>query len=136
MRKLTRALAAPALIVLALSACSATEDGGGGDSGDDGSPVTVTEGKAFEFGNWKAQAGWKIGSSFLGYEVKGLTIENTKNEADQAFFEIKLLNGKDVVAVIDCTTDEIEAGQTIRPNCLPDGNKKQAYKTIEVENTF
>lgn len=122
------------------SSCgSSSEEGGsggsGGDSGNHGDQVTLTEGQAADFGNWHVQPGWKLTKSFVGYGLN-MQVKNTKDESDQAFFTVRLLNGKLVVADIQCSTGEIQPGQIIKANCIADGQQKKSYSKITVENSF
>jgi hypothetical protein len=109
----------PILAVLALSACAATP----GDSGlKDQAPRTVKEGATFTIGKYSVAKGWKLANDGVGgFAAEGVTVKNTSDDVDTAYFRLKVFAGSKVLAEIDCNTSEIEAGQEQDANCLDTG---------------
>jgi hypothetical protein len=142
LRSLCMTAALTATLVMGISACGAT--GSPSSSGTkkiaDDAPHTVKEGAAFTIGKYTTAKGWKIGNDGDGgFEVKGVTVTNTSKESDTVDFTMKVIMGKKVLASIDCTTDEIEAGQEQDANCLDLGSgkfKKAGWDKITVESAF
>jgi hypothetical protein len=133
-------IAVPVLALVLMGAdggCSgSSDDESDGSSGNADDPVVVQEGESFTFGNWEVKEGWKLTkNSFVGYSAN-LTVKNVSDGDDTGFFNIRLLNGSNVVADIQCNTSELGAGESTKANCIADGQAKKSYKTIEVENTM
>ena len=103
---------------------------GGGDGGTNastdsqGAPLTrndpraVTPGKAFTIGKHTMAAGWKVNyEQYTGSKVTG-TVTNSSKSTSTAFFSIKFLRGKTVVANFQCSTEELEPTQSQAVECL------------------
>jgi len=61
------------------------------------------------------------------------------NEADDArsmFLSFTLLKGTKLLASIDCSSDEIEKGQSVALKCLSTDKLPKAYDKVTVEDTF
>lgn len=109
----------PILAALALSACSATP---GESVSKDQAPRTVEEGASFTIDNYTVGNGWKLANDGVGgFAAEGVTVKNTSDDVDTAYFRLKVFDGSKVVAEIDCNTSEIEAGQEQDANCLDTG---------------
>lgn len=46
------------------------------------------------------------------------------------------MNGNELVALADCSTPEIEPGQTVKVDCISGDNFPKAYDTITINDTF
>jgi hypothetical protein len=100
-------------------------------------PMVITEGKAFEVSGFNYQAGWKVRTDVLGSaEIVGLKVENNRNEKDSALVEIKFMNGSEVLALIDCTTEPIAVGQTTTLNCIGMDDLPKKYSAITINDSF
>lgn len=100
-------------------------------------PLTVKPGKAFEIRQLNYQAGWTIGKDVLGsVEVRNLKVTNNREGADEAFIEIKLWKGTEVLALADCSTEQIAPGTTTTLNCLSADDFPASYDKVTVNDTF
>jgi hypothetical protein len=85
-------------------------------------PRTVKEGATFAIGNYAVAKGWKIANDGVGgFAADGVSVKNTSDAADTAYFRMTVIAGTKVLATIDCNTSEIEAGQVQDANCLDTG---------------
>lgn len=109
-----------------ISAATGGGDGGTNASTDtsQGAPLTrndpraVTPGKAFTIGKHTMGTGWKVDyEQYTGSKVVG-TVTNTSKSTSTAFFSIKFLKDKTVLANFQCNTEELEPGQAQAVECL------------------
>ena len=106
------------------------------DVGNETNPVTIAEGKAFDVRKFAYSAGWKVISSDFGMEVKNLKVTNNRDDRDGAIVEIKYMKGSEVLASIDCTSDQILPGQTVTLNCFSGDKKPKGFDRITINDTF
>ncbi|WP_040883391.1 hypothetical protein [Janibacter sp. HTCC2649] len=106
------------------------------DVGNEANPVTIVEGKAFDIRKLAYAAGWKVTSSDFGMELKNLKVTNNRDDRDGPFVEIKFMKGSEVLASIDCTSDQILPGQTATLNCFGTEPKPKGYDRITINDTF
>ena len=100
-------------------------------------PLTIKEGEGFDVYGFKYQAGWSVGADAVGdVDIRNLKFENKRDEADSAIVEIKFLDGNEVVAATDCTSDEAEVGQIVTLTCFSADDLPQVYDTITINDTF
>ncbi|WP_404383529.1 hypothetical protein LL946_00075 [Knoellia locipacati] len=107
--------------------------GGGGNASD---PVTIVEGKAFDIRKFAYAAGWKVTSNDFGMELANLKVTNNRGERDGAFVQIKYMKGGEVLATIDCTSDQILPGQTVTLSCFSTDKKPTGHDRITINDTF
>lgn len=100
-------------------------------------PLTITEGEAFEVDGFKYAAGWQVGPDPLGdIRVSGLRVTNEREDSDGAITEIKFWRGKEVVAMTDCSTEQIQVGTTTKVDCISADNMPKKYDRITINDTF
>lgn len=102
-------------------------------------PVTVTEGEAFERDGFEAKRGWKLAAADFGdLTVKGLEVtlkEDEDTNGRTASFTFRLYDGTRVAAEIDCTSNEMQPGESSEMDCRsfdPD----VTYDTIKVASMW
>jgi hypothetical protein len=106
------------------------------DVGNETNPVTIVEGKAFDVREFAYAAGWKVTSNDFGMEVKNLKVTNNRDDRDGAIVEIKFMKGSEVLASIDCTSDQIIPGQTVTLSCFSGDKKPKGFDRITINDTF
>lgn len=100
-------------------------------------PLTIQEGKPFEVDGFNYQAGWELRRDALGsVTVKGLKVTNNRDERDSALVEVKLWDGKEVLALADCTTEPIQPETTVRLTCTSTDRLPRQYDRITINDTF
>ena len=106
------------------------------DVGNETNPVTIAEGKAFDVRKFAYSGGWKVISNDFGMEVKNLKVTNNRDDRDGAIVEIKYMKGSEVLASIDCTSDQILPGQTVTLSCFSGDKKPKGFDRITINDTF
>lgn len=108
-------------------------------------PTEVTAGEAFEHDGYKIAGGWKVAQEEFG---NGLTLENVKvtvAEADEdlpdsgrtALLTFRFYKGNEVLAEVQCSSNEMQVGETSRMDCLSmSSNPAKGYNTIKVSDAF
>ncbi len=61
---------------------------------------------------------------------------NARGDKDGALVEIKFMDGNEVVALVDCTTEQIPVGQTTSLNCSSGDKFPATYDRITINDTF
>jgi hypothetical protein len=102
-------------------------------------PRPVKLGKAFTLGKHQMNTGWKVAyQEYLGTKITG-TVTNVSKSTSTAFFHVKFLNGKSVVANMQCASDDLEPGQSQAIECLntvTGEGKLPKYTSITAEADF
>ncbi|TQJ50199.1 hypothetical protein [Phycicoccus sp. SLBN-51] len=141
-------LAIIVLSILAFGGCMAMLVGGANEvsksidknaskQGGDSNPMPITAGKAFEVDGFKYAAGWKVGKDALGdVDVTGLKVTNNRASKDGALVEIKFWKGTEVLALADCTTEQIAPGTTVTLSCTSADAMPKGYDKITINDTF
>ncbi|RJS46464.1 DUF4190 domain-containing protein [Nocardioides cavernaquae] len=107
------------------------------EPGGPDNPLTITPGKAFEVSGFSYAAGWTLGRDVLGdIDVSGLKITNNRDEKDGAFVEIKFWKGTEVLASVDCSSDQIDVGTTAGADCSSMDKMPAAYDKLTINDTF
>lgn len=107
------------------------------EPGGPDNPLTIEPGKKFSVLGFDYAAGWKVGTDEIGdAEVTGLKVTNNRDEKDGAIVEIKFMKGNEVVALVDCTTEQIAVGQTTSVDCLSADELPEDYDRITINDTF
>ena len=105
--------------------------------GGSDSPLTIVPGEAFEVDGFNYSPGWTIATNALGdFEVNDLKVTNNRDEKDGAIVEIKLWAGSEVLASVDCTTEQIVVGTTVSLNCFGADDMPASYDKITINDTF
>ncbi|MGW4019133.1 hypothetical protein ACXN1G_13585 [Rhodococcus ruber] len=100
-------------------------------------PLTIVEGQAFEVSGFQYSSGWRVTEDALGdVNIEGLKVTNSRDEKDGALVEIKFMRGNEVVALVDCTTEQIPVGQTTTLNCISADDLPADYDRITINDTF
>lgn len=110
-------------------------------SGDKRDPCVVKLGQAWAKGKHRLDKGWKVTYvQYVGPQLEG-SVTNISDEPGSAFFNVKFLKGSKVVANMQCTTGELEPGQSEDVECFNMTDKDSAlrpgtYDIITAETTF
>lgn len=133
-----------AIGVLAVGGCTAMLVKGADEVGksieaDAGknAPINVTPGTAFTRGKHETLAGWKVSkdAALGGFTVVG-KVKNTSDSTSTAFLHFKFLDAKgEVLGNVQCSSSDLEPGQTQSLNCVPDGTYTKWAK-ITAEASF
>lgn len=98
-------------------------------------PMEIQVGEAFEVQGFSYQAGWTVKNVFGSVEIKGLRVENNRDERDSALVEIKFWKGTELLALVACSTLPIDPGRTAALNCLSE-NWPANYDKVSINDTF
>jgi hypothetical protein len=99
-------------------------------------PLTIKEGEAFEVSGFDYKAGWKVVDDFGTVGINRLRVTNNRDTKDGAIVEIKFLVGDEVVALADCSTEQIPVGQTTKVDCTSGDELPRKYDKITINDTF
>jgi hypothetical protein len=99
-------------------------------------PREVKAGQAFSIGKHQTLAGWTVKNETGQFAVTG-KVKNVSDATSSAFLNFKFLSKDgEVLGNVQCVSSDLEPGQTVTMNCLPDGNFSAAYVKITAEATF
>ena len=104
--------------------------------GGTNNPVEITEGEAFDVRGFSYAEGWKVVEDFGTVTVEDLKVTNNRDSRDGALVEIKFLKGSEVLASVDCTSDQIQKGQTVTLDCFSADEMPTGYDKITINDTF
>lgn len=105
------------------------------DQEDRNAPCAVQVGKPFQLGSHTVRAGWRVTSEYGQMAITGRAT-NTSGESSTMFIEVKFLDGDDVLAVVSCSTDELEPGQSQAMSCFSTDAYTKAYTKVTAEADF
>lgn len=137
-----------ALFILLFAGCTALVGGAANEvsksieedankAGGTNNPMEITPGEAFEVDGFNYAAGWTVGADELGdAQVKGLKVTNNREDRDSALVEIKFMQGTEVLALVDCTTEPINVGTTVTLNCFSADDFPASYDKITINDSF
>jgi hypothetical protein len=133
-------VAAAALIVSVglLSACEEVDSGGGSEKQND-TPAVVKAGAAFEHDNFKAKKGWRVvKDKFVkSPNIKKLKVTNAGGDQRIAELTFRFYKGTEVLAEVDCISNEMQKGEASALACFSTSNKfPKRYKTIKVSDMW
>lgn len=107
------------------------------EEGGTANAKTITEGKAFEVRDFSYAKGWKVKDDGLGgVTVSGLKVTNNRSDTDGAIVEIKFMKGDEILASVDCTSDQLQPGQTATLSCIGSSDMPEGYDRITINDTF
>ncbi|MDO9380328.1 MAG: hypothetical protein Q7T56_15900 [Nocardioidaceae bacterium] len=108
------------------------------EPGGPDNPLEITEGEAFEVSGFDYADGWTIknNADLDLFEIDRLRVTNNRDSSDSALVEIKFNQGSEVLASVDCTSDDIAVGQTVTLNCISADALPADYDTITINDTF
>jgi hypothetical protein len=99
-------------------------------------PTAVAAGKAFTHDDFKVDAGWKVSKDGLGgVTIEGLRVTNDSKEARTALFDFTFYKGKENLAEVTCSSNELQGGESSKLDCFGD-DFPVGYKTIKVADSF
>ena len=101
----------------------------------------VKEGAGFQFGDFKVHKGWNISKTpYIGYELKGLVVQNTTDSPHTFDVAVKLHSGPDgkrIVTEIDCIANSANPGDIVDVDCFNTGSQTtKPFDYITIENTL
>jgi hypothetical protein len=104
-------------------------------------PTSIAAGKAFEHDGFALAGGWKVQPErFGGATIKGLTVtlkDDQETPSRSALLTFRLYNGKTVVSEIECSSNEMQQGETSGMDCISlDSKKIGKWDTIKVSDMF
>jgi len=100
-------------------------------------PLEITEGEAFEVSGFDYDPGWSVVGDFVDdADIEGLKLTNNRDTPDSAFVEIKLWSGNEVLATVDCYTDEVAVGTKVTVDCSSLDDLPASYDKITINDTF
>ncbi|WP_068252987.1 hypothetical protein [Janibacter corallicola] len=115
---------------------SKSMDSDASKSGGVDNPMTITEGEAFEVDGFKYAAGWKVTREFGSAAITGLKVTNDRDSRDSLWADVKLKKGSEVLATLDCMTDEIQPGETVTVDCTSADKLPDDYDKITINDSF
>jgi hypothetical protein len=124
----------------AVTEVSASQEASEQAEEDRNAPREVTPGKAFTIGSHKVLDGWNVkADSSLGdaeFQVTGKA-KNVSEATSTMFIHIKFISKSgEVLGNVDCSTGDLEPGQTERMNCLSDGQYTSKCDKVTAEADF
>lgn len=107
------------------------------EPGGPDNPLTIEEGKAFEVSGFAYSDGWEVADDGFGLVgINKLRVTNNRDEKDGALVEIKFMKGDEVLALTDCTTEQIPVGQTTKLDCISGDKLPTKYDSITINDSF
>jgi hypothetical protein len=99
-------------------------------------PREVKAGQAFSIGKHETLAGWAVTNEGDMFSITG-KVKNVSDATSSAFLHFKFLSKDgEVLGNVQCASSDLEPGQTVAMDCLPDGKFSKAYVKITAEATF
>lgn len=106
------------------------------ESGGVKNAVDVTEGEAFEVRGFDYAEGWSVSEQYDLVEITDLKVTNNRDDQDGAIVEIKFMKGDEILASTDCTSGELQPGQTATLSCISADALPDDYERITINDTF
>ena len=88
------------------------------ESGGVANAVEVTEGEAFEVRGFDYAEGWSVREQYDMVEINDLKVTNNRDDQDGAIVQIKFMQSDEILATSDCTSGELQPGQTATLDCV------------------
>lgn len=118
------------------NAIEAEEDKDSVPGGPD-NPLPIVPGEPFSVLDFDYQPGWSVTADALGYvQINDLKVQNNRDEEDGAIVEIRFMQGSEVLALVDCSTEQIPVGQITTLGCFSGDELPAAYDQITIRDTF
>lgn len=102
-------------------------------------PKEVTAGKAFTHDDYAIDAGWKVEKAEFGggVTITNARVTNNATEGRSAFLTFTFYNGKENLAEVNCTSNELQEGEASKLDCSSLSDEPATgYKTIKVADAF
>jgi hypothetical protein len=124
----------------AVTEVSASEKASQQAQEDPNAPREVTPGKAFTIGSHEVLDGWKVkADSTFGdaeFQVTGKA-KNVSEATSTMLIHLKFIDKSgDVLGNAECSTEDLEPGQTERMTCISDGRYTSKYDKVTAEADF
>lgn len=103
---------------------------------DNNTPSEIDYGKEFTHDEWTVAGGWSVKKDVLGDAEVAAKVTNDAGEARSALLTINFLKGSEVVMSVDCSSPELEAGQSAKLSCLSTDDFAKKYDTVTVQDAF
>jgi hypothetical protein len=97
-------------------------------------PRTVSAGKPFTIGRHQVLAGWTVREEFGMFTVAA-RVKNVSDMNSTAFLQVRFLKGTEILAGVQCASDDLEPGRSGPLVCVPDGLYTKSYDRITAEPT-
>lgn len=100
-------------------------------------PKPVAAGAAFTHDDFDVAAGWKVAAEqFGGTTIKGLRVTNNADEARHAQLTFTFVKGQENLGEIECSSNELQPGQSSRMDCFSFDGRIKGYDEIRVADMF
>jgi hypothetical protein len=105
-------------------------------------PTAVAEGTAFEHDGYAIAKGWKVApEQFGGTTVKGLTVtlkddQGISGGGRTALLTFRLYDGSNVAGEIECSSNEMQEGESSQIDCIGTTKTVKSWDTIKVADAF
>ena len=137
MKKITAACAA----LLALAGFTGCEglDEAMNEEEKNNTPSKVKEGARFTHDDFAVKSGWTVKKDALDLvSIEGMKVTNkSKQDRREALLVFRLYKGKDVLAEVTCSSNQMQTGETSPLDCLSgDDFPKNGYDAIKVSDAF
>lgn len=107
------------------------------EPGGPDNPLEITPGEEFSVSGFEYAGGWKIAAGeFGGIDVTGLKVTNNRDDKDSALVEIKFMQGTEVLALVDCSTEPVAVSQTTTLDCVSGDDLPQDYDALTINDSF
>ena len=113
------------------------------DESKNDKPSTVAEGAAFDHDGYAVAKGWKVApEQFGGATIKNMNVtleddQGVSGGGRAAQFTFRLYNGAAVVTEIECSSNEMQEGESSKMDCFSlDSKKVGKYDTIKVADMW
>lgn len=107
------------------------------EPGGPDNPLDITVGDAFSVNDFDYDAGWSVGADFVDdVDIKQLKVTNTGDQADEVIVEIKFWQDNEVLALADCSSDQIDPGTKVTVNCFSTDDLPKNYNRVTINETF
>lgn len=96
-------------------------------------PSEVKEGKTFTHDDYAADAGWEVTSDAVDlYTIRNLRITNEADEPRTALLTFRTYQGNDVIGEIECSSAELQPGESSKLDCFSADEFTPDYDTVKV----
>ena len=129
---------AAVLSTVALAGCEDISSSAGSESAND-TPAVVKAGKPFDHDNFKVKPGWKVvKEAYVNTPtIKNLKVTNTGGPKRTAQLTFRFYKGKNVLAEVECSSNEMQKGETSALDCFSTSNHfPKGYKTVKVADMW
>lgn len=126
------------LSAVTLSGCEELDAATSSEKQND-TPTVVQAGKAFAHDKFKVKPGWKVVKEQYVHSptIKALKVTNTGGDKRIAQLTFRFYKGKNVLAEVECSSNEMQKGETSALDCFSTSDHfPKGYKTIKVADMW